>query len=111
MGSLQLRRCKCGYEETFMIGGGMANFTTFCAFPSLCKMCKNVVGINLLEEDQKCPSCGGDDLVPYGRRPVARDAGKSNHCPMGPNGRTRKETNTDERMLLLPVVQGIRFEV
>ena len=48
-----------------LIGGGMANFEAFCAFPCLCEGCHNLVQANLLEKVLVCPQCHQAKLVPY----------------------------------------------
>ena len=65
MGSQVKAACKYGYEENFMIGGGMQNFQTFCAFPALCKKCNRIVSANLLRNPPECPKCHSTDVVAY----------------------------------------------
>jgi len=65
MGSSVIAECKCGYNLSILIGGGMMNFTTTCYFPCLCKKCEEVVQVNLLSRRPKCPSCRTTRLIPY----------------------------------------------
>ena len=78
MGSAVKATCKCGYEETFMIGGGMQNFHTFCAFPVLCKKCKAIVTANLLAQPLCCPACESSEIVPYDDKELRKRKGR--HC-------------------------------
>ena len=59
-----------------MIGGGMQNFTTFCAFPALCNACGRLVEVNLLDKAPACPSCKSTDVIPYDDKALIRKAGK-----------------------------------
>ena len=65
MGSEVIAKCECGYEQGFMIGGGMATFRELCAFPCLCRDCKSIIPVNLLDVPISCPHCKGDRVVPY----------------------------------------------
>ena len=78
MGSDAIATCKCGYEETFGIGGGMQDFTTRCSFPCLCKRCKSIVTVNLLAKRPECPACRSTRVIPYDKEElVNRKGGRS----------------------------------
>jgi hypothetical protein len=57
--------CVCGLSAELLIGGGMFNFTTFCAFPCACETCHQVVNVNLLDRDVHCPLCGAAGPLPF----------------------------------------------
>lgn len=65
MGSSVKAVCKCGYEGSFAIGGGMISFETVCEFPCLCKKCNQIVECNLLNKRVACPECKSTRVVPY----------------------------------------------
>ncbi len=65
MGSEVIATCDCGIRENILIGGGMFNFTTTCLFPCCCENCDNVVEVNLLSEDKKCPYCKSKAVISY----------------------------------------------
>lgn len=75
MGSKVIATCDCGLSEGILIGGGMLNFTTTCLFPCCCKSCNNVVEVNLLFEDMKCPQCGSKDVIPYDNPSMVKSVG------------------------------------
>lgn len=76
MGSAVTAVCKCGYEETFTIGGGMETFKKLCAFPALCKKCKRIVSANLLSKHPKCPKCKSTRIVPYDQDELRKRKGR-----------------------------------
>jgi hypothetical protein len=84
MGSQVQATCECGYEEKFLIGGGMLNSETFCAFPCLCRDCKRIVEVNLMDEPATCPDCKGENIEPYDNDAlVKREGGKEVTSWMG----------------------------
>ena len=58
MGSILSARCVCGFDTSFMAGGGMRNFKVYCGAPGLCKDCWKFEIFNYLADD-KCQHCGG----------------------------------------------------
>jgi hypothetical protein len=62
MGSEVRAKCECGYDERFLIGGGMSNFDELCLFPCLCRVCKRIVPANLLQKPLACPECQNQDI-------------------------------------------------
>jgi predicted Zn-ribbon and HTH transcriptional regulator len=75
MGSQVLATCECGYAEKFLIGGGMANSETFGAFPCLCRDCKRIVEVNLMDEPATCPDCKGENIEPFDNDALVKRAG------------------------------------
>ena len=65
MGSQVIASCPCGIEEWISVGGGMFEFNQFCQFPCLCKNCNNIVEINLLTKENRCPKCRSRKVIPY----------------------------------------------
>ena len=65
MGSSVRAKCECGFQEDFLIGGGMATFKTHCLFPCLCRNCKTIVSSNLLQKPPICPDCESKSITPY----------------------------------------------
>jgi Zn finger protein HypA/HybF involved in hydrogenase expression len=65
MGSQVISICNCGLKKEILIGGGMSTFTFECFFPCLCENCSDVVQVNLLELNPKCPECDGEDIISY----------------------------------------------
>jgi hypothetical protein len=76
MGSSVTAVCKCGYEETFMVGGGEANFKTFCAFPALYQKCNRIVSANLLSKRPKYPECRSTKIVAYDQDELRKRKGR-----------------------------------
>jgi hypothetical protein len=58
-GSILKASCPCGYKTELMVGGGMANFRTFCAAPAYCAGSKKLELLNYLDDDPKCASGTG----------------------------------------------------
>jgi hypothetical protein len=77
MGSLVEANCKCGYKDEFMIGGGMLNFKEVCYFPAFCRKCKNIVDVNMLDNQLTCPDCGEKSVTPYDQESLVSKAGKN----------------------------------
>lgn len=66
MGSSVQADCLCGHHSgTLMIGGGMANYASFCAFPAYCSACRELLVVNLFNQPLTCPHCGGKEVLPY----------------------------------------------
>jgi Zn finger protein HypA/HybF involved in hydrogenase expression len=65
MGSSVRAKCECGYDEEFLIGGGMETFETHCLFPCHCRDCKGIVSANLLQKPLNCPECEGPAIMAY----------------------------------------------
>ena len=76
MGCAARATCDCGYEETFMIGGGMRDGATRCSFPCLCKQCHVIVAVNVLAEQPECPACGSTQVIPYDTEELVRRKGE-----------------------------------
>ena len=67
--------CKCGYEATVTVGGGMYDFHKVSYFPHYCENC-GLVEVNIAKSEAKgivppCPKCGNNDLYEYGKPPVS----------------------------------------
>src|SRR5712691_7203517 len=65
MGSSVMAKCHCGVDAHILIGGGWANHGTTCFFPCQCEGCQNVVQVNLLAQEIRCPKCGSAKISPY----------------------------------------------
>jgi hypothetical protein len=76
MGSEVTAQCECGVRANLLIGGGMANFKTVCAFPCLCESCHNIVQANLLAKPLLCPHCRATNLTPYDDPQVIGELGQ-----------------------------------
>lgn len=64
MGSSTDAHCfACGYDTFLMIGGGMANWTTYAAWPVSCNTCKAVTTANFKELPLICEECGSHDVI------------------------------------------------
>ena len=70
MGSIHGTRCKCGYESSVTIGGGMKDFLKDSKFPFYCENC-GLVSANIKEQPIKCPYCSTTNLRPYGKLPIS----------------------------------------
>jgi hypothetical protein len=64
-GSIIEANCSCGYTETMNLGGGKANYKTFCGFPYYCKDCKILFRFNYLTEEKNCPNCKSSNVIAY----------------------------------------------
>lgn len=81
MGSQVIAICQCGLNKKILIGGGKLNHRYISYFPCLCKDCKDVVQVNLKDQELTCPDCNKQNLSPcnnqnligiIGRNEVAR---------------------------------------
>jgi len=54
----------CGYKTFLMLGGGLANHTTYAAWPVSCKVCSAVTTANFKQSPLVCEACGGADVIP-----------------------------------------------
>lgn len=77
MGSSVKAHCECGYEESFLIGGGIMNCDTLCLFPCLCRKCVKIVDANLLQARLACPKCKSRKIVPYDQAELCEQQGSS----------------------------------
>ncbi len=53
----------------------MATFETTCFFPCLCRACRSVVQVNLLDPEKLCPNCETSAVVPYDSQELSRSPG------------------------------------
>lgn len=77
MGSFVRATCECGYEHEFAIGGGMRDFLEVCLFPCLCRDCKRIVQVNLLDTPLSCSNCRSHNVVPYDHDELCEEQGLS----------------------------------
>jgi len=77
MGSSVRANCECGYEQEFLIGGGMTTFREICLFPCLCRDCNRIVQANLVEAPSLCPECESDNISPYDQGGLCEQQGGS----------------------------------
>jgi Zn finger protein HypA/HybF involved in hydrogenase expression len=77
MGASIIAFCECGYQASFLIGGGMMNFMTVCNFPALCNSCQEIVQVNLLSERKLCPKCKDSQVIPYDDKKLVGKLGKN----------------------------------
>lgn len=91
MGCLLRGVCSCGFHIETRIGAGRADFRERCAFPCLCKSCRTVVTVNLMEDAPQCPACKSSDLARYdalnmhdgdGRKEIASWRLAANHLKL-----------------------------
>jgi hypothetical protein len=60
MGSAINAKCPCGFSsDDLAVGGGMANFQTYCGAPALCETCRTIEIVNYLDDQPVCPGCQG----------------------------------------------------
>jgi hypothetical protein len=76
MGTQITAMCDCGLEAGVRVGGGMADFTTTCYFPCLCRNCHNIVQTNMLAKELRCPKCRTANPIPYDDPSVLGSLGK-----------------------------------
>jgi hypothetical protein len=76
MGSSVEAICECGYSTSTLIGGGMMSFQTTCYFPCLCEHCRNIVPVNLLAPEPRCPQCDATKIKPYDDPRLAESRGQ-----------------------------------
>jgi len=65
MGLMVIAKCECGLETDLVIGGGSIKSVETCYFPCLCENCQNIVMVNLLADEPRCPECNAPDPIPY----------------------------------------------
>jgi hypothetical protein len=56
---------KCGYDVFLTLGGGMANHTTFAAWPVTCENCNGVTAANFKLFPLACLKCGSTHVLPF----------------------------------------------
>lgn len=95
MGSAVRAQCECGFEQEFMIGGGMLTFHELCCFPCLCQDCHRIVTTNLLDQSPTCPDCGGTSVVPYDQKELMGNEGSNNVTEWSPGKIGRQLALTD----------------
>ena len=54
----------CGYDTFLRLGGGMANHTTYAAWPVSCKMCAAVTTANFKQSPLICQACKSREVIP-----------------------------------------------
>ena len=54
----------CGYDTALMLGGGMANHTTYAAWPVSCKRCAAITTANFKQLPLICQGCESSDVHP-----------------------------------------------
>ena len=54
----------------------MLNHETTCYFPCLCENCHNVVQVNLLSKQKRCPKCKSTKVIPYDDLTLSDGTGK-----------------------------------
>ena len=86
MGSSVKAKCECGYDQEFLIGGGMETFETHCLFPCLCRACKTIVSANLLEKPLACPECKSLAITPYDQEDLCQTKGEQEVASWNLNG-------------------------
>lgn len=74
MGSAVRARCDCGYGDLFLIGSGFV-VPEHCWFPCLCRDCKAIVLIDVLEVPLACRTCGGRNVMGYTHEQLCGEQG------------------------------------
>jgi hypothetical protein len=69
MGLMLEVQCLCGYAARSYLGAGMSDFETSCAGPALCKVCAQVVTVELMDTPPRCPDCEAE-VARYGNLAV-----------------------------------------
>ena len=60
MGRIVSASCLCGFMVRKMfLGGGFLNFQTHDGQPALCDACGAFQVLNYMDNDVRCPECGG----------------------------------------------------
>lgn len=75
MGSQVMAICECGVHKKILIGGGKLTFKFQCYFPCLCEDCKDVVQVNLKFGLPRCPTCDGNNVIPYNNQKLIGSVG------------------------------------
>ena len=65
MGTKVKATCNCGVNTDILIGGGMRSYKYKSLFPCLCDNCEEVVEVNLLSGNLRCPKCGNENIIAY----------------------------------------------
>lgn len=76
MGGSVAATCPCGLSANSLVGGGMATFMTECYFPCSCSTCRDVVQVNLVDAERRCPLCETPDTVPFDSPSLIGSAGQ-----------------------------------
>lgn len=78
MGSIIGASCDCGYEKSEMfLGGGMANFNTYCNFPHYCEDCRTLFEADLFDKSRSCPRCKKRNVIAYDDERACKIEGKN----------------------------------
>lgn len=57
MGTMVRAVCTCGYEYSFLQGGGFLDFLEVDKEPALCSNCHRLVVVNYISKRPRCPRC------------------------------------------------------
>ena len=88
MGQILQARCKCGFQsEELYAGGGFFDFIDNLHAPALCGQCQQLVMLNYLYSDERCPTCGGE--VIYYNDPSLQEPPERKEQPIIFNWRIR----------------------
>lgn len=112
MGSAIRAKCECGYDQEFLIGGGMSNFEELCLFPCLCRECKAIVSANLLQNPLACPECESKVITPYGQGELCQKGGKKEVASWKLGGNESKRLSLTDGAYYCPPCNsfGLTFE-
>ena len=109
MGSAVQAKCECGYEEEFMIGGGMTTFHKLCLFPCLCRDCQQIVQANLLDTPAICPECKGVTVEPYDQEELCEQRGGEHVASWSPEGPLGRELGLTDGEYYCPSCDTFRL--
>lgn len=65
MSTLFIASCACGYQGRASTGATRRTAGQVAHFPALCARCAEVVTVDLLSPQLKCPTCHSTDVTPY----------------------------------------------
>jgi DNA-directed RNA polymerase subunit RPC12/RpoP len=64
MGNMATVRCTgCGYKAGIAIGGTMAGFEEYSAWPVTCLNCKTITNANTRKSPLACGKCGSKNVI------------------------------------------------
>lgn len=112
MGASVIASCSCGLDTgDIWVGGGISNFTVFCAFPIYCKACDGIRVTNMYDMPLTCLECGDGEVTPYDDPSLVGEPGAESVFEWNTNGRLGRDLKLTDGTYLCPACRNftLRF--
>jgi len=73
MGSIQLAKCDCGFEQEISVGAGRRDYNKRSLSPYYCKECNSIFSGNTYDEEIICKNCKSNNVLPYDNPELFKD--------------------------------------